>query len=770
MSFLANLIAKYPDSDVPTLLEYKKEDSYVVLNQNDKDLHPIWIKLPSPGKEWKVHTIDGNFATVKMPEYHEMVNWGLKAKDQKFRKEKMPPRLEALIFNNDNDPDKIWPILKNNSADYHEEIAWIKKVIRLGFTGQWQWIKGKPTYINGWHFEYLNCWKFENNSSPDYRDKDRRWYIGIYYAYTTTEYPLVEDGQIVYEDASLRKPIMVDYGSRTMLGYLYPKGRRDGATNKHLCAEYIETRRRKGVQSGIIADTGDKAEELFKTISVPGWRYQPFFFKPLTSSYEDPTAELNFKPSAAKKATANRGGASPLRSRITYSDKASGSFYDGQKLFWIDVDEAGKTKEVEVDERHKILAPCVAQGNKAVVVGFMGYPSTVGEMEKKGGMAYFRLSKLSHWQNRGKTGQTASGLMNFYFPSYDGLEGYIDEYGDTVIDTPETPVMGINGKLIRIGSRDALLTQRKMLEQEPEDYNEEVRLFPIWFRECFQSKDGDIGFNTKKIEEQIQNLRFSENYGRRGNFKWRNNVKDSIVVFEEDDDGRWFVTKLNPNNNKRFLDGDIWIPDPRFSDEFTHSGDPFKANKTQGKRMSMGGGSVFLNFNENIDGNKPISEWVTHTTVATYLYRPLTLPEYCEDQLMACLYYNCRSFPEIDVAAIWTHFEERGYGGFLKYDIDPSTKKLKNTPGFTSRGSQQKLFNALRDYFEKHSHREKHLSFLMQAKDAHGLEDFTDLDLLVACGGAIMGSSIVYETETQKRRSEEAKKEGIRMFQKKRYS
>jgi hypothetical protein len=128
------------------------------------------------------------------------------------------------------------------------------------------------------------------------------------------------------------------------------------------------------------------------------------------------------------------------------------------------------------------------------------------------------------------------------------------------------------------------------------------------------------------------------------------------------------------------------------------------------------------------------------------------------------------SYPEIDVAATWTHFEERGYAGFMKYDIDPASKKLKNTPGFTSRGSQQKLFNTLRDYFEKHSHREKHLAFLMQAKDAQGLEDFTDLDLLVAGGGAIMGSNIVYESDQQKKEKDKTQKEGVVFFRKKRYS
>jgi len=778
MSFLAELIAKYPKVDVNALLTYKKEDEWIVLNENDPNLHPIWIKLPKPGEEWSVHTINHNFAKVIMPEYHEMVNFGLKAKDQYFQREKMPPKLQAVMKRFDNNSDLIWPHLKSNSAEFYDEIQWIKKVIRLGFTGQWQFVNGKPTYIDGWHFEYINFWEFADNTKPDYRDKDRKWYHGLRYVYTTTESPFVIDGEVQYEDVLKRRPKMLKHESRTMIGYLYPKGRRDGATNKHLCAQYIETRRRFGVHSGIIADTGDKSEEIFTTISVPGWRNQPFFFKPMTSAYDDPSSELAFKPQRSRKVIdqtqIDQNKSRALRSRITYSDKASGAFYDGLKMFWIDADEGGKTKEVEVDERHKVLLPCVAQGNRAVIGGLIGYPSTVGEMEKKGGMAFFRLSKMSHFEKRDRSGQTASGLMNFFFPSFEGLEGYIDEYGMTVIETPEVPIKGINGKMITLGSREALMSKRNILEStgDVEAYNEEVRLYPIWFKECFRTKDGDIGFNVKKIDDQIDAIRFhNEKLGIKGNFKWKDDVKDSIVIFEEDEEnGRWFVTKLIAHNNKRYLDGDIWRPDERFSDEFTHSADPFKANKTQGKRMSLGGGSIFLNYNESIDGKKRIQDWITHTTVATYLFRPNTLPEFCEDQLMACLYYNCLSYPEIDVAATWTHFEERGYAGFMKYDIDPASKKLKNTPGFTSRGSQQKLFNTLRDYFEKHSHREKHLAFLMQAKDAQGLEDFTDLDLLVAGGGAIMGSNIVYESDQQKKEKDKTQKEGVVFFRKKRYS
>lgn len=780
MSFLSDLIKKYKDDvDPKILVTYKSPDEYVILNRGDEDLHEIWIELPKPGQEWDVHTISNNFAKYKMPEYHEMVNWGLPAKDQKFKKEVWPDRLAKLVKDFGNDPYKIWPILKqNNGVDYYEEVKWIKKFIKKGFTGDWQFIKGKPTYIDGWHFTYLNTWLFGDMTSPDYRDKDRRWYHAVKYAYTTTEVPVFDEHKrMLYEDTLYgKKPVVKKTSRRTMIGYLYPKGRRDGATNKHLHAQYVETIKRKGIESGLIADTGDKSQEIYEKILLPGYRRMPFFYKPMTSGYDDPKSGLKFAPRKTKSAKEDTtfDPTLSLYSTISYSDKASGSFYDGLKLLWLLADEGGKTTAEDVSQRHKVLLNCAAQGNRSSIGGFIGMPSTVGEMEKKGGMNYYKLAKLSHWQDRDVLGQTPSGLMNFFFPSYDGLEGYVDEYGDTVIDTPKEPVKGIDGKMITVGSRDALKSQREALlkKGDLEAYNEEVRLFPIRFRECFRTKDGEIGFNIKILEDRIDELKFAQNkVCVRGDFKWRNNVFGGVVDFIPNEDGRWYVSKLISHNNKRMRDGDVWIPDPRYANEFTHSGDPFKANKTSGNWGSKGGGSIFWNHDERIDHKDiPIKEWVSHTTVATYLYRPPTLNEYCEDQLMACIYYNAKSFPEIDVPAIWHYYEEKGFGGYLKYDLDPITKKLKNTPGFTSKGSQQKLYNTIRDYIEMHGHREKHIDLLMQFKEASSLEDFTFLDLLVAGGGAIMGSIIVYLNDEEKRREDTNKQTGKQLFMERKYS
>jgi len=157
MSFTLELIKKYANSvDKKILLEYKKEDTYFLCNEEDPDLMTFVIWLPEAGKEWKIHTIDGNFAKVKMPEYHQMTNWGLAAKYQKFVYEEIPYRLAKLIEQCDNISELIWNTLENNPYDWYEEIDFIKRQIKKDIIGDWQWIKGKPRYIDPWHFRYLN--------------------------------------------------------------------------------------------------------------------------------------------------------------------------------------------------------------------------------------------------------------------------------------------------------------------------------------------------------------------------------------------------------------------------------------------------------------------------------------------------------------------------------------------------------------------------------------------------------------------------------------
>jgi len=155
----------------------------------------------------------------------------------------------------------------------------------------------------------------------------------------------------------------------------------------------------------------------------------------------------------------------------------------------------------------------------------------------------------------------------------------------------------------------------------------------------------------------------------------------------------------------------------------------------------MGGGSVFWDFEESIDHNVPIENWRSYRFVADYVARPLKKEEYCEDMLMQCIYYGAMMNPEIDVPDVWEHFEKRGYGGFLWYEIDEATNIKRKTPGFNSRtNKKQQIFSLNRDYIQDHGKRCEHLRILTQWKDIGSISEMTDYDLIPCVGGCLMAA------------------------------
>lgn len=717
-------LEKYRDVPASIIKQYKDPDEWVVMNE-DKHLHPIWIPLPKP------------------PEWHEIDGWGLPAREQKFQKQEIPKKLRKLI-EQCTTVDEIWEQLENRQTEFRKEIKWIELQWKRYKEGYWFFCNGKPTHIVGWHYVYLNFWKFKTETSPQYRDRNRKFYHAMYYAYTTTEtIAYTDQGKIIYEDEQLRRPKMIDTGFRTFYGIAYPKHRKDGASNMCLCGQYMETITHKGVVGGNISMTGTHCEtKIFNEIIVPGWNQMPFFFKPKTTSNKNPGSQIAFFESRSR---ADKLKTHELGSIINYSTTSTASMYDGGNNIWINRDEAGKTVETDVYIDHAQLKPCVALGGGTNIFGFLTYPSTVGEMEGAGGRNFYNICQDSQFEKRNRTGQTASGLMVLYMPAYEGLEGFIGEYGESIIETP-TPEQMVFIKRT-MGAREYLQDQRNQLEKDNkiEAYNELVRLFPTAYKECFRTSDGDIGFNTRILNDRIDVLTMQGNDSvRRGNFKWLKGERHTQVYFEDDINGRWVVSKiLNEDQANRFYIRKVSGKEQRFpiDSKFTASADAFKFNETQHSRMSLGGGGVLWNYDATIDQGIDIQYWKTHRFVCSYIYRPPTTKEYAEDMLMMCVYFGAMMYPENNIDLIWRHFEDEGYMGFLQFDIDHKTNKIKTTPGFNATEiSKQTVFNEIRDHIELHGHRECHLDMLQQCKDITDMSEMTDYDLIPVMGGCLMGA------------------------------
>ena len=243
-----------------TKYKYDKADTSIFLNTDDEDLFPIEVKVVTPEQfynlpyEEAIKKIDG---------------YGNPPEKQKFQYQEMPARLkdiESVIRKKKKiKPKEVVKLedideeLFNNAAYYSKEIVWIKKQIKRHYNGYFFFNNGKPTYIPGCMYTYLNFWPIGNSKNregyPEYRDRDRRWFLGVMYGYTTTDG--IYKHKAVYTDGkdsfvryfNTKKGVdefkemnpkcyveegkfLVDTGERTMYGVIYPKHRREGATSR----------------------------------------------------------------------------------------------------------------------------------------------------------------------------------------------------------------------------------------------------------------------------------------------------------------------------------------------------------------------------------------------------------------------------------------------------------------------------------------------------------------------------------------------------------
>ncbi len=656
-------------------IKYKKADKSIIFNE-DPDLKEIEVMLPKP------------------PPEEEIVGYGLPHKEQKFKRPFVPRKL----FDLDKDKkvsmfDKA-TILKDDHEYYKEEIEFINKEWDRRINGVWYYINGKPTYIPGGYYFYLTAWYLERGY-PDYRERDRKFFIF---------------SEFVENDSSC-------------FGFIYPKHRREGATTKAACWNYEYISRRRRVRGGIQSMTDSHAELVFQKHVVSGWRKLPFWYRPVFEGSTNPKSELSLNAPALRITRSNMGTdeMEDLQSTLDFMSSTEGA-YDGSRLERYHGDEVGKTKSVNVYKRHLVVRQCLSELDK--IIGKAIYTSTAGEMTKGGGEQFKKLIEASDYYDRDANGRTTSGLYVLFIPADEGF--IVDEFGNSKKDE----------------SRQYLLNERKKaLEDEDFDkLNESTRQFPLRLRDCFRNASDSDNFNMKVIQDQLDKFQFGNNEVTTGDFIWENGIKDSRVIFEPRENGKFKVSYLfeNPQESNRSLNIE-GVKVPANDKKFIAGGDTFKFTTVKGGKKSDGGGAVFMKRDHSIDKDEdPIEEWKTHRFVCTYLHRPKTKDEYCEDMLLMSIYYGCKMCPEINVPAIMDHFNRRGYQGYLHYVLDKKTGRYKKNPGYnTGTSERESIFRSYQAFIEKHGHRCVHDDLLTQLLEIG--EDMGDYDLFVAGGMCLIG-------------------------------
>jgi hypothetical protein len=524
-------------------------------------------------------------------------------------------------------------------------------------TGQWDkricgvWFmnNGKPTYITGLHWFYLNWW-YLDGYYPDYRDTDREFFYVWKY---------------VEQDPNC-------------MGLIEVTRRRQGKTYRGTCMLYEYTSSREYKRAGIQSKSEEDAKEnVFQSKLMVPFRELPDFWVPEIDMAQGYGAknELRFfrTQNRGKRATESLGKPE-LKSQITVRNGKPKAF-DGYPLHRYLNDEAGKDENYDVYERHGVNYFCCLKGSQ--VVGKMLYTTTVEEMESGGGH-FKRLWDASDQTTLSKdVKQTASGLYQYFLPAHRGVR--YNKYG---IPDEKANLEEIHAK-------------RKQLQSDTRALASYIRKAPLRIEEAFYKDSSNCLFNAYKLEKQREVLMVKEGITVRGDLIWRNNEKDTIVEFVENRNGRFQFAYMEFGENALNQVRRSGRFRPMADNKFVASCDPYAmAHLADGATGSNAAAYILKKgsvMSDNIYDNAPIVQ---------YLGRPQHIKLFYEDMIKMCSYFGCQMLVENNVAGLLLYFEERGYEEFLMWMPD-GTK-----PGISAHISNKtEAAQEIEWYVEKFSHK-----------------------------------------------------------------
>jgi len=599
---------------------YNKEHDLIVLSHNGVigeiiEIQDLVIALPKPPKEIYKHP------------------------KNKWVKQEYPKELERIknIFDWRSYPE-------NNKEKWYD---YIDEEFKRREEGFWFTNNGKPTWVTGTHYMYLQ-WSKIDIGAPDFREANRLFYI-------------------FWEACKADK---------RCYGICYLKNRRSGFSFMSSAETVNLATISSDSRYGILSKSGSDAKKMFTDKVVPISINYPFFFKPVQDGMDRPKSELAYRVPASKftrkKITANEQleEIKGLDTTIDWKNTGDNS-YDGEKLNLLVHDESGKWERPDnILNNWRVTKTCLRLGSRIVGKCMMG--STSNALDKGGGN-FKKLYNASDVTSRNKNGQTKSGLYSLFIPMEWNYEGFIDEYGYPVFDSPDNDVLGPDGELIDIGIIEHWNNEAEGLKSDQDGLNEFYRQFPRTTEHAFRDEAKNSIFNLVKIYEQID---YNEGMNNSsvlsvGNFQWVNGIKDTQVIFYPDPKGRFKVSWFPPANmqNKIIQKNGIRYPANEHMGAF--GCDSYDISGTVDGKGSNGALHGLTKFSmEDAPPNHMFLEYVA---------RPPTAEIFFEDVLMACVFYGMPILCENNKPRLLYHFRRRGYRGYSMNRPDKLWNKLSVT-------------------------------------------------------------------------------------------
>jgi hypothetical protein len=599
---------------------YNKEHDLIVLSHNGVigeiiEIQNLIIALPKPPKEVYKH------------------------EKNKWVKQEYPKELERIknIFDWRSYPE-------NNKEKWYD---YIDEEFKRREEGFWFVNNGKPTWITGTHYMYLQ-WSKIDVGAPDFREANRLFYI-------------------FWEACKADK---------RCYGMCYLKNRRSGFSFMSSAETVNLATISSDSRYGILSKSGADAKKMFTDKVVPISINYPFFFKPIQDGMDRPKSELAYRVPASKftrkKITANEQleDIKGLDTTIDWKNTGDNS-YDGEKLNLLVHDESGKWERPDnILNNWRVTKTCLRLGSRIVGKCMMG--STSNALDK-GGDNFKKLYNASDVTARNKNGQTKSGLYSLFIPMEWNYEGFIDEYGHPVFDNPDNDVLGPDGELIDIGIIEHWNNEAEGLKSDQDSLNEFYRQFPRTEEHAFRDETKNSIFNLVKIYEQID---YNEGIGAQGNistgnFQWVSGIKDTQVIFYPDPKGRFKVSWFPPIHmqNKIIIKNGIKYPANEHMGAF--GCDSYDISGTVDGKGSNGALHGLTKFSmEDCPPNHMFLEYVS---------RPPTADIFFEDILMALVFYGMPLLCENNKPRLLYYLRRRGYRGYSMNRPDKTWNKLSAT-------------------------------------------------------------------------------------------
>jgi hypothetical protein len=595
-------------------------------------------------------TIYGVEINLPQPEEQEYIeDWGTnEPKEQYWRRKSLPAFFEQVEYDTDGNA-----VLSQRQREYaNAEVRRCKK----GFFFK---SNGETIYITGKNYFYLQWWKLEDDIYADFRMSDRKYFLYL------------------------------DHWEKVTwcLGIIRGKPRRAGATSQATANLIYECIFFRNSLCGLTSKTQGDAKAAFTNMVSFGYRQLPVFLKPKQLNNKDSVTELVF----AHKSTETKGARGNVidndtghRSKIDYKAPSLNA-YDSGRISRLLADEMGKwASDVPASQFLSIVSKTLVKGGKRV--GFCELPSTVNELTKGGGEQFKLMWDVADFEKNKE--RTPNRIVRYFCPAYDGYVGFIDKFGNSVIDKPTQEQYDwlvenfvgagdLTEEDIALGAKKYLLHKRASLEGVA--LEEEIRMTPFDEREMFMLRNSNCHFDAVLLNSLYEQAKATESsLIEYGNWTWKDGMPFTEAVWEScsKEFARWhrpkgFKIPEGPTVQKR---GSLFFPLNNI--QIIAGCDPFQNNIVETGEGSKASSGILNRYDTMME-----DDFYNMLIISKYHARPPMAKLLHMDMILQCFAYGCQILIEAKMdGGMRDFFIDNNCEGFLirigdkaNYGIDPNS-------------------------------------------------------------------------------------------------